>query len=87
MQVLILYRDFPAAGLENIFATASSCVDLQQAVPLDRWDVDVWCANTRIPSAVSERILLSHEAVQNQTLHQVMPLKEVVLWRLIIQSD
>ena len=33
-----------ATGLEGLHATASACTDLQAAVPLDRWDVDAWCA-------------------------------------------
>jgi cytochrome c2 len=32
------------AGLEGLHHAASQCKDLQRAVPLDRWDVDAWCA-------------------------------------------
>jgi hypothetical protein len=32
------------AGLEGLHHAASQCTDLQRAVPLDRWDVDAWCA-------------------------------------------
>lgn len=33
------------AGLEGLHLAASHCTDLQRVVPLDRWDVDAWCAS------------------------------------------
>jgi hypothetical protein len=39
-----VHKLLPDAGLEELHHAASGCQDLQRAVPLDRWDIDAWCA-------------------------------------------
>lgn len=43
-QRLTVHLETTHAGLEGLHHAASQCTDLQRAVPLDRWDVDAWCA-------------------------------------------